>query len=277
VAGGLGTMMTGVAAALALGRVMLDHKLSAEVEALFAAGLPADPPAVDLAKLAGLPDPVQRWLRASGAVDRAAPSTVRLRYNGQFRLGEQHSWMPYSSQTYYTTNPPALLWTVDMRMFGIVPLAGRDRYTGGQGDITMRLLWLFPVANKTGNGLNQGGLLRYLGETAWFPAAAIAPYITWEARDPSSAVATMTYGGEAASLTFVFDAEGQLIRQEAAARYNDARGRLERWSVPITAHGVFDGVRVPTEGSVVWNYDTGDFEYMRWRVSGVKYGIPHRY
>jgi hypothetical protein len=72
---------------------------------------------------------VQRWLRASGAVDRAAPSTIRLRYDGQFRLGEQTSWMPCTSQTYYTTNPPALLWTVDMRMFGSVPIVGRDRYS----------------------------------------------------------------------------------------------------------------------------------------------------
>jgi hypothetical protein len=57
---------------------MLDRRLAAEVRALYAAGLEADPAIVDEAKLAGLPDPVQRWLRASGAVDRAAPSTIRL-------------------------------------------------------------------------------------------------------------------------------------------------------------------------------------------------------
>jgi hypothetical protein len=267
----------GAAAALVAGRVMLDRRLSAEVSTLYAARLQADPAVVDEAKLASLPDPVQHWLHASGAVDHAAPSTIRLRYNGQFRLGEQNSWMPYRSQTYYTTNPPALLWTVDMRMFGIVPIVGRDRYSGGRGDINMRIFSLIPVADKTGNGLNQGALLRYLGETAWFPSGVLVPYIRWEAVDASSAVATMTYKGEAAALTFVFNAEGQLIRQETAARYNDARGQLERWSVPVKAHGLFNGVCVPTEGSAVWNYDTGDFEYIRWRVSDVEYDVPHRY
>jgi hypothetical protein len=80
-----------------------------------------------------------------------------------------------------------------------------------------------------------------------------------------------------ASLTFFFDAEGRVIRQEAVGRYNDARGRPERWSVPITGYGQFDGVRVPTEGTGVWNYETGDYTYIHWRVSDVQYDRPERY
>jgi hypothetical protein len=185
--------------------------------------------------------------------------------------------MPFESQTYYTTNPPALLWTVEMRMFGVLPIVGRDRYNEGQGDIDMRALSLVPVAKKSGNGLNQGALLRYLSEATWFPAAVLSPCITWQPRDANSAVATMAYRGEAASIVFEFDAQGQLIREVAEARYNDARGRMERWSVPIGAYGEFRGVRVPTEGSVVWNYDNADFEYMRWHVSEVEYDVPLRY
>jgi hypothetical protein len=267
----------GVAATLAFTRLSFERQLAREVEDLFAAGSPADPPALTEAALAGLPEPAQRWLRNSGVVGQKRPTTVRLRYGGEFRLGEDKGWLPYTSQTYYTTNPPALLWTVEMRMFGVAPIVGRDQYRDGEGSIRMKVLSLVPVADKAGGGLDQGDLLRYLGETIWFPAGAVAPYIRWEPRDADSAVATMTYGGVTASLTFVFDAEGRVIRQEAADRYNDARGRPEPWSVPITGHGQFDGVRVPTEGTAVWNYATGDYTYIHWRVSDVQYDHPERY
>jgi hypothetical protein len=141
----------------------------------------------------------------------------------------------------------------------------------------MEVLSLVPVADKAGGGLNQSALLRYLGETIWFPSGAVAPYIRWEARDADSAVATMDYGGVTASLTFFFDTEGRVIRQQAADRYNDDRGRPERWSIPITNDGEFDGVRVPTEGTGVWNYETGDYAYIRWRVTDVQYGRPQGY
>jgi hypothetical protein len=55
VAGTAGTLIMGAAATLVAGRVMLDRRLSAEVRALYAAGLQADPAFVDEAKLAGLP------------------------------------------------------------------------------------------------------------------------------------------------------------------------------------------------------------------------------
>jgi Family of unknown function (DUF6544) len=129
------------------------------------------------------------------------PATVRLKYGGEFRLGPDKAWMPYESQTYYTTDPPAFLWTVGMRMFPLVSVIGRDRYVDGEGSIRMKVLSLVPVADKRGGGLNQGALLRYLGETVWFPAGAVAPYITWAPHDANSA-------------TFRFDHEGRVTAEE---------------------------------------------------------------
>lgn len=276
VAGVIAALVAVTSATLAIARITFDRRLSDEVADHFAAAQAAEPAILTEAEIANLPEPVQRWLRYSGVVGRPRPATVRLKYDGDFRLSEEQAWMPYSSQTYYTTNPPALLWTVRMQMFRVVPIAGRDRYTGGEGSIAMRLLSLIPVADKSGGGLNQGALLRYLGETCWFPAGAVAPYITWAPRDSDSAVATMSYGGVTASATFVFDDEGRTVSIEAQ-RYNDARGGLESWTNPITAYGEFDGVRVPVAGEGVWNYATGDFSYIRWHVTNIEYDRPERY
>jgi hypothetical protein len=68
-----------------------------------------------------------------------------------------------------------------------------------------------------------------------------------------------------------------VIRQEAADRYNDSRGRAERWSVPVTNWARFHGVQVPSHGTAIWHYGTGDYTYIRWHVTDVQYGVPERY
>jgi Family of unknown function (DUF6544) len=109
-------------------------------------------------------------------------------------------------------------------MLPLVSVVGRDQYRNGEASLQMRSLSLIPVANKIGRGLNQGDLLRYLGELQWFPAAAMGDYITWEELGANSARATISYGGITASRTFFFGDNGRLL-EARAIRYNDARGQ----------------------------------------------------
>ena len=62
-----------------------------------------------------------------------------------------------------------------------------------------------------------------------------------------------------------------------AERYDLARDRLETWSTPITDHGEFGGIRIPTAGKGVWRYDTGDFSYIELRITEVEYDRSARF
>jgi hypothetical protein len=276
VVGTVAAVLLAAASAAVGGRVAFERGASREVQALFGASRAVRPTIVTEADLATVPKSVQRWLRYSQVVGKERPVTVRLKQQGQLRLGQDQAWMPFEAEEYYTTDPPGFVWPVQMRMALLLSVTGWDRYVDGVGSIQMRLLSVIPVANKCGGGLNQGGLLRYLNETMWFPAAALSPYITWEGGSATSARATMSYGGETASATFMFDDEGRLTDM-VAQRYNDARGRLETWSTPIGAYGEFEGVRVPVAGEGVWKYETGDFPYIRLRVTDLDYNQRSRY
>jgi hypothetical protein len=270
----IGALIAIVGVAVWAGRLVSDRRIDAEVDELLAA-IPANPPAVVSEEdLAGLPEPVQRWLRWSQIVGKEYPQTVRLEQEGDFRLGEERGWMSYDAVQYYTTEPPGYVWSVSMRMAPLVTITGRDQYMDGEGSIRMSILSLIPVANDSGGGLNQGSLLRYLNETMWFPAAVISPYITWDPVDDHSATATMSFGGVTASATFIFDDDGRLTNM-TADRYNDDRDDILPWSTPILAYGEFEGVRVPTEGTGVWHYDTGDFTYIRLTITDIDYN-PER-
>jgi hypothetical protein len=189
---------------------------------------------------------------------------------------DSRGWLPYEAEQYFTTDPPAFLWKASFRMLPLVSVVGRDQYRNGEARLQMRIISLLPVANKTGGGLNQGALLRYLGEFQWFPAAALADYVTWEEWGPDSARATISHGGVTASMTFVFGADGRLL-EERAIRYNDVRGRNERWVNRNDSDQVFDGIRVPAVGEARWEYDSGLYPYIRWHLTDLGQNQPARY
>lgn len=201
---------------------------------------------------------------------------MRLTQHGEFRMGEGRGWMPFSAEEYYTTDPPSYVWRVRFKMAPLLAVSGRDRYAEGRASIQMRMLSVIPVATDSAPELNQSAMLRFLNETMWFPAAILSPYITWEGRDDHSAVATMSYAGTIASATFIFDDEGRLrdIRQSASTT---PRKRSFPWSTPITDYAELAGIRVPVQGAGVWHYDTGQFPYIRLRVTGIEYNRPERF
>lgn len=264
-----GTIILGMVAAAAFHR-----RVGREIDTLLgdAAALPSQP--IDPRSVERLPAPVQRWLHYSRAIGTDPPTTVRLRQQGDFDLGR--GWMPFSAEQYFTIDPPGFVWNASFRLAPMISVVGRDQYRAGTASMDMRILSLVPVAKKSGGGLNQGDLLRFLGEMQWFPGAATSRHITWEPIDAMSARATMRYGGVAASMTFTFDADGRLI-EETAVRYNDARGRNETWVNRNDSDGDFAGIRVPASGEARWEYATGPFPYIRWTITSLEQNQSARY
>jgi hypothetical protein len=265
-----------LAAGVLLGaRSTFDRRIARESDALLADARPAKVHTISDSELARLPEPVQRWLRYSKVVGTAVPRTARLRQDGQFHM-EGRGWVPFVAEQYFTIEPPGFLWKATFEMAPFLQVTGRDRYRHGEGSIDMRLLSLIPVANATGGGLNQGALLRFLGELQWIPAAMLVDYITWESVDANSACATMAYGGIAASMTFRYASDGRLV-ECSASRYNDSRARDERWVNRNDSDGEFDGTRMPASGEARWEYATGPYPYIRWRITTVEPDRPGRF
>ena len=272
---GAGIIGAGTVSAALIVQRRQRRRIRHDVDGLFATMEDEQPLVVTEDDLVGLPEPVERWLRCSGIVGTIRPRAIRLRQRGEFRL-EGRRWMPFEAEEYFTTNPPGFVWAVRMQMFPLVSVSGRDQYRDGEGALTMRLLSMLPVANKSGGDLNQGALLRFLNEMMWFPAAVLSPYIDWEERDAGSAVATMSWGGVTAQAAFFFDSGGRLTNM-VAERYNDTRDGFETWSTPLSTYAVFDGIRVPVAGEGVWKYAAEDFPYIRLHITHLEYDVPKRF
>ena len=189
---------------------------------------------------------------------------------------DEFGWVPYRADQYFTIEKPGFVWKATFRLAPFLSVNGRDMYRAGEASMQMRVASVISVANKKGGGLNQGDLLRFLGETQWFPAAALADYIKWEPIDANSARATMTYGGVTASMTFRYEADGRLIECRAS-RYNDARGHDETWVNTNDSEEDFGEWRLPAAGEARWDYTTGPYEYIRWQITSIEQDRPTPY
>jgi Family of unknown function (DUF6544) len=263
-----------VAGLIVSARIVFERRVAREIDALLADARPTGQTVTER-DLESLPEPVQRWLRHSKVIGSKVPTTGRLQQDGQFQM-DGRGWMRFTAEQYFTIDPPGFVWKATFRMAPMLSVTGRDQYRGGEASMDMRVLSIVPAANKTGGGLNQGDLLRFLGEMQWFPAAALANDIAWKGIDAESAEATMSYGGIAASMTFTFAADGRLI-EACANRYNDSRGRNEKWMNRNDSDQEFGGIRVPVSGEARWEYDTGPYPYIRWRITALDHDRPARF
>lgn len=261
-----------------VGKKTFTNKVHREVTEMFEQVSPVNPDIVTEAEVAGLPEPVQRWLRFSGVIGNERILSVRLRQQGEFRMSPDGRWMPFEAEQYYTTEVPAFIWYTTMKPVPFFSITGRDKYRQGWGNMLIKLLSIVPVVDATGEELDQGTLVRYLNEMMWFPSAALNEYIRWEAIDNTSARAVMEYKGVSGSAVFYVNRKGEITNM-VADRYREVGGRFELtpWSTPIEGYREFNEIRMPYKGEGVWKLDSGDFAYIRLEVTNIEYNRPELY
>ena len=270
-AGSVLNLVLAIPVMVAAAEARFEHR-SRTARAHLLSHLPAAPASIVRAEeLAPLPPPVRRWLEASGVVGRERAQVVRLHQRGELRTAADQPWMHAEAHQIFTVDEPGFVWTVAVTMKGL-PVVGRDSYQDGRGHMLITVAGLVPVVDGRGPEIDQGTLLRFLGEIVWFPSAALAPYLRWEPIDDHSARATMTWRGVEASGVFTFDDQGRQVKMSARRYKSDGpTASLERWEVPAVAWERRGGVLMPVRGTAVWKLGAGDLEYYRWEITDVSY------
>jgi len=139
----------------------------------------------------------------------------------------------------------------------------------------IKALSLIPVVDAHGPEIDQGTLLRYLGEMIWFPTAALSDYLSWEEVDAHSAKVIMNYGGVSASGIYQFNEQGD-ISSFKAQRYMEKNGQysLEDWGAVVTSYKEFNGIRIANKGQVIWYLNSGAFTWYQYEILQVDYNNP---
>lgn len=245
------------------------HGISSDLDSLTAT---ARTPGVTVteAMLAGLPAPAQRYFRFAGVIGQPIPRIMRITQKGRIRGSAADNWMTFEADETYSTSPPAFLWRAYFPA-KLTPIAlGRDEYLDGKGSIVMKMLAVAPLADEHGDELGAAGLMRYLNESMWFPAALLGPNVRIAAVDAASFRATLSDRGRTAEAVFFVDGEGRLVNFRAL-RYDTGTRAMGAWETPVAGYRSINGLNLPTSGSAVWKRHTGDLDYIELEVTGIAY------
>jgi hypothetical protein len=177
----------------------------------------------------------------------------------------------------FTTKPPAFLWHATMRSFPLVWVSGTDRFSDGHGSMHIKRLSIITLGNARGPEMDQGALQRYLAEMAWFLAAWLSDAIEWQAIDTHSVKATFHEQGVTASVVLQVNEQGQLTHV-STQRYMEEHGRyrLEPWSGQSNEYHEVDGMRIPTGSEVTWQLASGEFTWLRFKITEIEYNQSGR-
>ena len=256
---------------IAFACLLFQNKMRQDVRQLFSQAK-HEPGVVRSEMLAGLPEPVQRYLNYSGIVGKPFVATLRLKQHGSFRTRPDRMPMQLTAEQYFSADPPGYIWNATFKLAGLPLIRACDAFQDGQGSMHGDLLALFPVIESWGERITQGAMVRYLAEMLWFPSAFLGRNATWQPRDQHSAEVTLEDGSRKVTATMYFDDEGRLVNT-TAMRYGEVDGiyTLNQWSVPVELYGEFEGLRMPVAGKVIWNYAAGDFAYFNWNISQIEF------
>lgn len=225
-----------------------------------------------------LPDVMQRYL-AHVLVDPTPITAVQATQRGTFELNGQ--WQPFRATHIVTVNPPGFRWTAGIRAGAGLDAQVVDYYVDQTGGLEAHLLGAFRIMSVHDNTpTNTGELMRYMAEMPWYPTAFLGANLRWhsdpDVNTPDSrverATATLSDGAVTATITFFVNEANEIDRIEGR-RYKgtDADAQLEQWRGRFWDYQLKDGVRVPTQGEVMWvirgddNKESQDSEQPYWR------------
>ena len=267
--GTIANVMILIAIIFSAGHMQFNGMVRNEIKSIISNGSPGSL-VVTEDMIKDLPLSVQRWLHQSNIIGKETSNVVHIKQKGQMRTKPGNAWMAFEAEQYFTIDPPAFLWNAKIKAAPYIDIVARDKYENGQGNMLIKALYIYRVANSSGKEIDQGTLLRYLAEIVWFPQAALSDYLDWEEIDDHHARVTMSYHDVTASGIYTFNDEGRVAQFEAQ-RYGSFDGvyKTETWSITSTGFKVFNGTPIANTSQVTWKLKGGDFTWLKLEVTDI--------
>jgi hypothetical protein len=204
--------------------------------------------------LVAVPEPVRRYVLASGAVGRPKPQCVRVEFDADMRRRPGAPPMRARSLQFNFFGSPARLFLMTARKLGL-PVSALHPYRDGDATFSVRAAGLVPVINQAGDDLSGAETVTVLNDMCFLaPGSLVDPRLSWRAVDDHQAEVTFRNGARA---DFSSD-----------DRPDGSSGTFMpmRWSTPMGDYGAVGGLRLATRGRAVWDHPDGPFTYGEFRL-----------
>lgn len=207
-----------------------------------------------------LPEPVKKYLNLVLPDNYSVIRKVRLSHDGFFRTSPKSNWVKIKGEQSFNSVYPEFIWKGKTKLF-----KATDSFVNGRGRLKVRLLGIIPIVDTAGPEVDQAELLRWLGESVWFPTNLLpGQNLSWSPIDSQTASLEYKFKNLKIFYTVRFNESGYISKLETE-RFME-KGKLVRWIGKVSDYQTFDEVRVPRHIEATWKLDNGDFQYVDFYV-----------
>ena len=224
------------------------------------------------ADIATLPNPVQKYIRYSGALEKQKVKNMKIIFDGEMRE-KGKGFFKFTSVQYNFFEEPTRLFFMKAKMYG-VPVPGYHCYQNEKATMQIKLLGLFNIVNIKGTEMNKAETVTVFNDMCLMaPASLIDKRIVWTAIDSLSAKANFTNGRNNITAVLYFNERGQLINFISDDRYAVNEMKKYRFSTPVKDYTQINGRNIWKYGETVWHYPEGEFVYGKFTLKSIEYNV----
>ncbi len=221
-----------------------------------------------------LPTALKNYLNHCGYKAHNQSSYCQIKWSYAYlKMAPGKKWSLLKCSQFNFIPEPARMVLFQTKLFGLFPFSAIDRFQDGKGNMLIKLLKYFTVANNQGPEMDIAELVTLLAEAVLIPAYFLQPYIKWEEIDRYSVKGIITHKNTKATGVFYFNEHNEFLRFETEDRYYNKNGKFEKykWSAYAWNYKKMNGFSQPLNFMAVWNMPNMDYNYFKGRVDKIIY------
>jgi hypothetical protein len=212
-----------------------------------------------------LPPLIRRYLAGVIPVPSRSPGQVRISQKGDMITKPGGKPMGFVATERFAVDHVGFVWEARVPIAGMMAIRVTDRYADGGGTLRVRALGI-PLSTRSGPGIAEGEVHRYLAELPWVPHAMTAnPDLEWREVDEHHVSVSTPIGSRHATVTFEFDVDGEIVYARGSARPRGVGKETvpTPWGGQFSDYETLSGLRIPTRAEAYWDLPEGRLVYWR--------------
>ena len=228
------------------------------------------------ADIAYLPEPVKKYIRYTGCINKPKMNNFRVDFVGKIRDHAKPVWMELTSEQYNFIQTPTRLFYLDATMKGL-PVAGFHCFKNGVAYMDIRLLSIFKVEYKSGKVMDVSETVTFFNDMSVLaPGALIDKRIEWLEVNGNKVKTSFTNNGITISAWLYFNEKGEMVNfvsEDRSALGKNGETTKLKWSTPMRDYRDINGYRLASYAEAIYTYPEGDFTYATFELQNIRYNL----
>ena len=221
-----------------------------------------------------LPEPLKKYLRICGYVNTPVPINANVYWaESWLKMSPEKEWRKLHTTQFNSVK--SIGRSAYMKILGM-PVAARDLYRDGYGEMNVKLLNLIKVAFDNSKEMAQSALITTFCEFMLIPGYLLLDNVKWEQIDDYSIRGTVVDNGIEVSGIFYFNEEGLFTHFETFDRYfttGKNSYKKVKFSVVVESYKTQYKLKIGEKVKVMWHLPEGDYEYYKGTIDRIEFNV----